>query len=111
MYLFFLETGSIALAVAAAIFLILYVVEWKQRIKEEARFAEKLSGFVQDYEHRQVEVEKKVQSAHDFIEMLIQKSPLMSEEVKQAVIKELKENRPRVKMPHEFSEATTGQDD
>ena len=96
--------GMVALASAAVIFLVLYVREWNQRIKEESEYRAEREKTLRDYEHRQVEVEKAVESNHEMIEMVIQKHPLITPEIKNELITAYRHNRTRSKLPFEKSE-------
>lgn len=102
MYLFFLEIGSIALSVAAIIFLILYIVEWRQRIKEEHEFRAQRTKDIQEYEYRLVEVEKAVELEKEWTEQFIRNHPNLGEQAKQILLDDLKAGKHRVKMPHEI---------
>lgn len=99
--------GMIALASAAVIFLTLYVREWNQRIKEESQYREEREKTLRDYEHRQVQVEKAVESNHEMMEMVIQKHPLITPEIKDDILAAYKQNRTRTKLPFEKPEIKT----
>lgn len=101
MYLFFLEIGSIALGVSAVIFLILYVVEWKQRIKEEHEYREAREKDIHDYEHRMEKVEEAVEIEKEWTDQFIRNHPQLGPEIKDILLSELKAGKHRTKLPFE----------
>lgn len=103
--LFILSIGSIALATASVIFLILYVREWTQRIKEEKDHEAKWVQILRDYEHRMEQVEEAVALEKEWTDQFIRNHPQLSEDTKRILLQELKDNKHRTKLPFETEQS------
>lgn len=91
-------------AVLFIAFLTLWIVEWRQRVRDEKMWSDKYSEMIHSYELRVAEVESKLEVEHEFVEAFIYQSPHLSQEIKDKVIADYKARKPRARMPHEIEQ-------
>ncbi len=94
-------SSPIILGILWITFVILFAIEWRQRIRDNHDHEEKMKQIIFDYEHRLVKVEKDVENEGDWTKMLIQDSNLISQEIKDSIISDIVSGKGRVKMPNE----------
>ena len=70
--------STFTFAILWVTFIVLYALEWRQRIREEHEHDTEMAEIITDYEHRLVGVEKQVSNNGEWIELLIQRNHLIS---------------------------------